>query len=159
MALRQLSTNNPEGCIAPGLHSEIIQGVVGSRLLLPEESGSLCLYDSSAGIEFVLPIPVLNMRFEFMVITTVTSGVHKMITDAATSFLRGAVMMGSATVAESGDVFNADGNSHVALTAGGTTTGGVIGETYIVRAISATQWAITGVCQGSGTLATPFATS
>ena len=159
MALRQISTNNPEGCVAPGQHMEVIQGVGAARTLLPEESGSLCILDSAAGVVFTLPVPVVGMYFEFAVTVNVTSNLHKVITDSATSFMKGGIIMGDQTVATSGDYFTADGNTHVAIAADGTTKGGLIGERYRLVAMSATVWLITGVCHGAGTLVTPFATS
>lgn len=155
----QLGPNNSAGCKAPGLHREVIQSVGATRTLLPEESGSLCLLDSASGVVYTLPSPVVGMDFEFLVTVAVTSNAHKVITSSASVFLIGGVIMGDVTVAQSGDYFEADGSTHVALSAGGTTTGGLLGERYRVTCISSTQWAIHGVCHGAGLLATPFATS
>ena len=47
----------------------------------------------------------------------------------------------------------------IRLTARELPTGGLTGQRIKLTAISATQWAVTGVLFGSGTLATPFATS
>lgn len=154
-----ISTHSPDGCVAPGLHREVISGVGATRTLLPGESGALCLLDAATGVVYTLPTPVVGMTFEFLVTVAVTSNAHKVITAAGTQFLVGKVIMGDVTVAQSGDVFTADGTTIRALSAAGTTTGGLLGETYKVVAISATQWAIDGVCHGAGTLATPFATS
>ena len=154
-----ISARSPDGCVAPGLHREVISGVGATRTLLPGESGALCLLDAATGVVYTLPTPVVGMTFEFLVTVAVTSNAHKVITAAGTQFLVGKVIMGDVTVAQSGDVFTADGTTIRALSAAGTTTGGLLGETYKVVAISATQWAIDGVCHGAGTLATPFATS
>jgi hypothetical protein len=141
-----------------GYAQEVISGVGATRTLLPRESGALCLLDRAAGVVYTLPTPVVGMTFEFLATVSVTSNAYKVITNAGTVFLLGAVLAGSAT-AGAADTFTADGTTHVALSAAGSTTGGLIGETFKVTAISATQWAISGVTQGSGTLATPFATS
>ena len=154
-----ISTHSPDGCVAPGLHREVIQSVGATRTLLPGESGSLCLFDVATGVTYTLPTPVVGMQFEFLVTVAVTSNAHKVITAAGTQFLIGKVLMGDVTVAQSGDVFTADGSTIRAISAAGTTTGGLLGERYKLIAISATQWAIDGVCHGAGTLATPFATS
>lgn len=160
MALFQLGTGNPDGCTAPGLHREIISGEGATRQLLPEESGALCLFDRAAGIVYTLPTPVAGMNFEFLVTVAVTSNAHKVITKTiADEFMVGGIIMGDVTVAQSGDYFEANGTSHVAISAAGSTTGGLLGERYVLTAISTTQWAIHGVCHGAGTLATPFATS
>lgn len=157
--IERLGYAGPSGCIATGLHRQVIQSVGATRTLLPEESGALCLLDRAAGVVYTLPTPVEGMTFEFIATVSVTSNAYKVITAAATQFLVGKVIMGDVTVAQSGDVFTADGTTIVALSADGATKGGLIGETYKVVAISSTQWAIDGVSHGAGVLATPFATS
>lgn len=159
MALERLDYGAPEGCIAKGLAREVISGQGATRTLLASESGALVVFDSAAGHVFTLPDPVVGLTFEFIVATDVTSNAHKVITSSASVFLIGGVIMGDVTVAQSGDYFEADGSTHVAISAGGSTTGGLLGENYTITCISATQWAIRGVCHGAGTLATPFATS
>lgn len=158
--LERLSYGAPAGCIAPGLHRQVINEAVATRQLTAEESGALCLFDRAAGTVYTLPTPVAGMNFEFLVTVAVTSNAHKVITkNIASEFLIGGIIMGDVTVAQSGDYFEANGTSHVAISAAGTTTGGLLGERYCLTAISATQWAIHGVCHGAGTLADPFATS
>ena len=148
-----------DGVFLAGQHTNVIQSVGATRKLLANESGSLCLFDRAAGIVYTLPTPIAGMKFEFLVTVAVTSNAHKVITAAATQFLLGGIIMGDVTVAQSGDYFEADGSTHVAISAAGTTTGGLLGERYSLTAISTTQWVIHGVCHGAGTLATPFATS
>lgn len=157
--LESLSYKGPAGCIATGLHRQIIDGVGATRTLTADESGALCLFDRAAGVVYTLPTPAVGMQFEFLVTVAVTTNAHKVITNSASVFLVGGIIMGDVTVAQSGDYFEADGTSHVAISAAGSTTGGLLGERYKVTCISSTQWAIEGVCHGAGTLATPFATS
>lgn len=157
--LERLDYGSPAGSVVVGLHRQVIQSVGATRTLLAGESGALCLLDRAAGVVYTLPAPTEGMQFEFLATVAVTSNAYKVITNAATVFLLGGVIMGDVTVAQSGDYFEADGATHVALSANGSTTGGLLGERYIVTAISTTQWAIHGVCHGAGTLATPFATS
>ncbi len=156
MALEQVSYNSPEGWVGPGQHREVIQGEGATRTLLPEESGSLCLFDKADGIIYTLPTPVVGMNFEFLVTVAVTSNAHQVSTDGAATFLAGGIIMGDVTVASSGDYFEADGTAIVGISAAGTTTGGLLGERYEVVCISSTVWTINGVCHGAGTLATPF---
>lgn len=148
-----------EPCVAPGMHREVIQSVGATRTLAAKESGALCLFDRAAGVVFTLPAPVLGMQFEFLATVAVTSNAYKVITNSASVFLLGSVMGGSLTVADSGDVFQANGTTHVAISMGGSTTGGLIGTRIRVTAISSTQWVIDGGYVGSGTLADPFTTS
>lgn len=157
--LERLGYGGPSGCIAIGMHREVISEAVATRTLLAEESGALCMFDRAAGVVYTLPTPVKGMRFEFSTSVLLTSNAYKFITGAATQFLVGSVMGGSLTVAEAGDVFQADGTTIVALSMNATTTGGLVGGSIWVTALSATQWYVEGDFVGAGTLATPFATS
>lgn len=158
-SLERVSYAGPDGSIQLGQHRQVIGEAVATRTLTKAESGSLCLLDRAAGVVYTLPAPVVGMYFDFIVTVAVTSNAHKVITNAASVFMVGKVLMGDVTVAQSGDVFTADGTTIVALSADGATKGGLLGECYRLTAISSTQWAIEGVCHGAGTLATPFATS
>ena len=158
--LEQLDYNSPGGSVVNGLHRRVIQSVGATRQLLPKESGSLCLLDRAAGVVYTLPTPVEGMQFEFLATVAVTSNAYKVITKTiASEFLLGGIIMGDVTVAQSGDYFEANGSTHVAISADGATKGGLLGERYVLTAISTTQWVIHGVCHGAGTLADPFATS
>lgn len=140
---------------------QVIDGVGSARTLAPEESGALCVYDSASGIVWTLPVAsaqTVGIWYEFFVKTTITSNAAKVITADTSTFLVGAVTMASIATATVGG-FSANGTTIRALSANGTTTGGILGERYRVTCISATQWQIDGMCIGSGTLATPFATS
>lgn len=154
----QLSYAPPGLAQARGLGRVIIGDAVATRTLLPEEAGALCLHDRAAGVVYTLPTPSIGMQFEFLVTVTITSNAAKIITKAATEFLLGEVFMFT-TATASGAGFAADGTTIRALSANGSTTGGIIGERYKVIALSTTQWAITGQCVGSGTITTPFASS
>ena len=148
-----------DGVYLPGSHKGVISGVGATRKLKANESGSLCLLDRAAGVVYTLPTPIVGMNFDFLVSVSITSNAGKVITAASTQFLLGGVIMGDVTITTSGDYFEANGTTHVALSANGSTTGGLLGERFTVTAISTTQWVIHGVCHGAGTLADPFATS
>jgi len=155
----RVSYGAPDGSIQTGEHRQVIDGVGATRTLLPEESGALCLFDAAAGVVYTLPAAVPGRQFEFSTTTAITSNAAKVITNAATVFIVGSVMGGSLTVADSSDVFQANGTTHVAISSNGTTTGGLIGGSYKLTCISSTKWLIEGDFVGSGTLADPFATS
>lgn len=154
----QVSYRGPGLSQHTGYAQEVIQSVGATRTLLPRESGALCLLDRAAGVVYTLPTPVVGMTFEFRATVSVTSNAYKIITNLATEFLIGGVEASTLT-AGGQDFFVADGTTIRALSAAGSTTGGLIGERYVVTAISTTQWSIHGVTCGSGTLATAFATS
>jgi hypothetical protein len=148
-----------KGSLQRGAARFIISDAVATRTLLAKESGALCCFDRAAGVVYTLPTPVIGLQYEFFVTVSVTSNAHKIVTAAvASQFLLGEVFMYS-TATASGAGFAANGTTIAALSANGSTTGGLIGERYIVTAISTTQWVIHGVQVGSGTLATAFATS
>lgn len=140
--------------------SVINSGEGATRTLLAKESGAVCLFDRAAGIVYTLPATCpIGTRFEFRTTVSVTSNAAKVITGAATQYLVGGVISGSATIAEGGGFWAANGSTHVAISSNGSTTGGLIGDAYSVTRISSTQWAIEGIISGSGTIVTPFATS
>lgn len=148
------------GSIVPGQHRQVISEAVATRQLLPEESGALCVFGLATGVTYTLPTPVVGMYFDFLATVSVSSANYKTITKTiASEFLIGGVGILSLTVADAGDFFVANGTSHVAITEDGITKGGLVGGGYRLVAISTTQWAVSGITCGSGTLADPFATS
>lgn len=156
MALEQLGKNGPVGCVAPGLHKEVTASGGATRTLKPEESGGIFLWDAATGVDFTLPAPVVGMEFTFLATVSVTSNAHAISTDAATTFIGGAIQQVIDTSGTSeGQV--GDETSHVTISMNGSTTGGLKGTYIKVVATSTTTWMATGLVVGSGTLATPFA--
>ncbi|MEI6282733.1 MAG: hypothetical protein WCP82_08475 [Alphaproteobacteria bacterium] len=123
-----------------------------------KDSGALCVFDLAAGFVFTLPAPVKGAFFDFIVATTITSNSAKVLTDSAATFLLGAIntVNSGATTAQA---FAANGSTHRSINGNGTTTGGIIGDSYRVTAVNSTQWAVTGSVVNTGTALTPFATS
>lgn len=156
--LESLNYRGPSGCVATGLHREVVN-VTASTTLTAEQSGALVVLGVATGATVTLPAPSEGMQFTIGTSVTRTSNSYKIITDAATTFMVGAVMAGDATIATSGDVFEADGTTIVAVTMDGDTKGGFIGTTLRFTCISATKWYVEGLVIGTGTMATPFATS
>jgi hypothetical protein len=156
--LERLSYDNPHGCIATGLHREVVL-CTASTTLTKDQSGALVVLGVATGCTVTLPAPVEGAQFTVATSVTRTSNSYKIITDAATTFLVGAVMAGDGTIATSGDVFEANGTTIVAVTIDGDTKGGFIGSTLRFTCINATQWYVEGLLIGTGTMATPFATS
>jgi hypothetical protein len=157
--LERLNYGSADGCVATGLHREVISGQGATLTLLPEESGALVVLDRAAGCVVTLPTPVVGAEFEFRVTVSRTSNSYKIITAAATQFLVGSYLAGDATIATSGDIFTGDGTTHVALTFDGDTKGGLVGGCLVFTAISSTVWSVEGIAVGTGTMVTAFATS
>ena len=137
---------------------QVIGDTVATRTLTIKEAGCTALFDSAAGVVYTLPVPVAGAVFEFVSTVTITSNAAKVITDSANTFIIGAVVGASIATASPGG-FAFDGSTHRAISMNGTTTGGVVGTTIKLKALSTTVWQIEGVTIGSGTLATPAATS
>jgi len=152
--IERISYGGPTGSLQLGEHRQVIQEAVATRTLLAKESGALCLFDVAAGTIYTLPTPVEGMQFEFLTTVAVTSNAQRVSTSAATVFILGAVESGK--LAAGMDVFQADGTTHVGISMAGSTTGGLIGSTFTLTALSTTQWLIKGYLVGSGTLADPF---
>jgi len=156
-SLERLGYGSPDGCVATGLHRQVI-AVTASRTLLPEESGSLVTLGVASGATLTLPAAAEGMQFDVGVTVSRTSNSYKIIC-ASGDFLIGAYIAGDSAVATSGDVFTGDGSTHLALTFDGDTKGGLVGGRLRFTAISSTQWYVEGYIVGTGTMVTAFATS
>lgn len=141
----------------PAMKVNTISGQGATATLTAAQSGSQVLFDRAAGIIYTLPAPQVGLSFQFVITTSITSNNAKVITDAGTTFLIGSVF--NAVAAGTGTQFIGDGTSHLAITQNGTTTGGLKGTVFYAYCVSSTLWAIEGTVLGSGTVATPFATS
>ena len=158
--LERVGNGNSVGSVLLGGHRQIIAAVGATRTLLAEESGSICMLDKADGQTWTLPTPAEGMQFEFFTSVSVSGGTIKIVTAAvATQFLLGE-LFSYTTATASGAGFAANGTNivSVAMQTGGT-YGGLIGTHIRLTALSATQWLISGVLVGSGTIVTPFATS
>lgn len=125
--------------------------------LTAAQSGTGFLFDSAAGVTYTLPVPQVGLTFDFFVTVSVTSNQHKIITDTTTTFLQGLIMASASAAAASG--FFGNGTTHRAVNMTGSTLGGLIGTHLSFYCITATQWQVDGFNAGSGSVATPFATS
>jgi len=158
--IERITSGGPTGALGLGQHREVIQATA-TTTLLAKQSGALVIFPQAVtGGTITLPTPVEGMTFDFVTLVSVTtSSTNKIITATpASQFLIGGVAMASLT-AGGNDFFVADGTTHVAITMDATTKGGLVGGWVRLTAISATQWMVSGIPVGSGTLADPFATS
>ncbi len=158
--LERLSYNSPDGCVADGIHREVISGVGNTTtayVLKAEQSGSLCLFDAADGVIYTLPAPVVGMQFDFLITVDGSSNAYSIDTDAATTFIGGGIGAMAQTVAEGGDHFSATISSTVSCDFDSAVTGRLIGTHCQLICLSSTTWGISGTLHGEGTLATPFA--
>ena len=157
--LERLSYGAPDGCVATGIHRQVIQSVGATRTLKAEESGSLCLFDLATGVAYTLPPAAEGMVFEFGFSVSRTSTNAYKIICASGDFLLGAYMAGDATFASTGAVFTGDGATHIGITLDADTEGGLIGGSLVLTAISDTKWYLSGMVIGAGTTTTGFITA
>lgn len=126
-----------------------------TKTLTAQQTGAMVLLDQAGGSTVTLPAPKIGLKFTFIATAT---GAHKVITDAGTTFMLGMVVLAEASAATAlGALFN--GTTHLAITMNGTTTGGILGTRFTLECVTATQWEISGLVAGSGSLSTPAATS
>jgi len=137
----------------------LISGLGATDAVTQAESGSVFLMDRAAGIVFTLPTPVVGAVYTFIVTTTVTSNSYKVITSSGSVFLTGGLISIDTDTSNAVIGFVGNGSTHVAVTMNGTTTGGIKGTILKFTCVSSTLWHVEGIVQGSGTVATPFATS
>lgn len=138
---------------------KVISGQGATRTLSVDESGSTVLFDRAAGIVYTLPLAKPGVFFDFVITTTITSNSAKVITGAATEFLIGGYTNVDTDTSNAVAVFTGNGSTHIAVTQNGTTTGGILGTKLRFTCLSSTRWFVEGVVQGSGVVATAFATS
>ncbi len=158
MSLENIGYNSPEGKVSPGHHREVINcGTLTT--LTASDSGAMCIFDTAAGSEFILPTPVAGMYFDFR-FGILTSGEYKVVTKTiASEFLKGTISIFTTDLTEV-DSFVANGTSAVSVSMNGTTTGGDAGGWIHVVATSSTIWQLTGdLYAGTATPSTPVATS
>jgi hypothetical protein len=134
-----------------------------TRTLLAATSGSINLFDAADGIEYILPTPVVGLRYRFLWTVLQTSAAHAVVTaNESDTFLNGAVITfsgedvtPSATLGPK--AFYGNGSSHTQVSTNKTTTGGGIGSWLEFVCTTTTIWTVSGVIMSpSGTIATPF---
>lgn len=160
--VERLDIGSPDGCRYRGYIREVISGkenLLVPYILKPEESGALCVHGAADGAAWTLPPAEAGLWFEFTATVSVTASEVYTVTCATGDFIIGAIIGGNLTIAGSGGMFPADGSTHLAISQNGGTTGGLIGDTFVLTAIDSTLWALTqAISVGSGTNSTPFTT-
>lgn len=140
---------------------KVISGSGATATLNHNDSGAAVLFDRAAGIVFTLPTaPAPGTFFDFYVTTTVTSNAAKVITGAGTELLVGSIINCDTDTSDAVAIWKSlVGTSNIAVSMNGSTTGGIKGDHVRFTCLNATTWNVTGVTNGTGSVATPFATS
>lgn len=141
----------------------IIDGLGATLQLTAQQSGSIVCLDRAAGGTITLPAGAPNGTFfEFIVTVTNTSVGNKIITGAATELMVGYILNCDTDSSDAVAIWKSlVGTSNISFTLGGsdTTKGGIIGDRVVVTKVTSTKWEVVGNTGGTGTVATPFATS
>jgi hypothetical protein len=119
--------------------------------------GQLVLMGQTGGEVVTLPAAsaaTVGCTYEFAITTTNTSASNEIRTNSSSNFLLGAANHSATGIA--GLMFWADGSTIQAIKMNGSTTGGLIGSTFRVVGISATQWEISGTNECTATCTTAF---
>ena len=103
------------------------------------------------------PNTLNNFGCTFTFVVSTTAATIKLITGAA-DYLLGQTIIGP-SAGGAASMFAANGTTIRSLNLNGTTTGGIVGSYFNVMPISANTYWVWGNLIGSGSLATPFATS
>lgn len=132
-------------------------------ILTANQSGALCVFNKTDGAQFTLPACAAGLWFDFIVTASVTSGAYKVITSAGTEFLLG-MLISVDTDTSNALAYNQTGNgsTHVSInmdSASSNAKGGLVNTNFRLVCYSATQWLVSGMNFGAGTVASPFATS
>lgn len=122
--------------------------------LTKAQSGSNVLLDI-ATTTVTLPADVQGLNFHFIVATAATA--QKVIIQSASSFFTGNLDVPVATGTRKS--FFGDGSTLLSINLNGTTTGGLQGGDFTLVCLKVGLWLAVGAVEGSGTVATPFATS
>lgn len=145
-----------------GQQQNVVSIVAGASTatLTVASSASLVLLSCTSGTVVNLPAPVVGTTYQFVVTSALAAGTHKIITNASTASLIGAVYASGIIAGNTVSTFTSFGTTaNIAIAMNGTTTGGTNGTNLNFTAVSSTQWLVEGTIIGSGLLATPFATS
>lgn len=142
----------------------VISGLGLTRTLTEGESGSLVVLDKADGITITLPTYASagkpGMFFDFMVSVTSTSVGYKIITGAGTELMVGSILNCDTDTSDTVAIWKSlVGTSNISINLNGSTKGGIKGDTIRVTNLNSTTWQVTGVTNGTGVVATPFATS
>jgi hypothetical protein len=128
-----------------------------STITLPAVNASANPITSGPGQD---PNTLNNLGAQYTFFIPATATAIKIITGTG-DYLLGQLITGVSAAATAGSVvmYAADGSTTRSVNLNGTTTGGIAGSFITITAVSANTYMVYGKLIGSGTLATPFATS
>jgi hypothetical protein len=132
----------------------VITTVTANTTLPSTGYDNTVILNVATGAAISLPTPVVGVKYNIVVKTSVTSNTYTITTNLSAVKIVGSILSVKTTTGPT--VFTSANDVSIVLN--GTTTGGLQGTTFSLTCISDTQWLVEGIIVGSGTLATPFAT-
>ena len=140
-----------------------VENVTASDSVTAAESGKMFVFNDVDGAVLTLPDSgagdIVGTYFDFVIGVTATSNAHKVVcADTTNEAMFGMIWMSDSDEDDS-ELFDARvSDAFSAISSNGTTTG-IQGSMYRVTNIAADKWQVEGNVIGTGTVATPFATS
>jgi hypothetical protein len=129
-------------------------------VLTAADSGGVIRMDLTTGSLTTLPAPIIGMRFKFVWDASYASGTQKIITDAATTFIKGTILkMDTDTLTDPLSVETYNGSTHIAVVIDAVADGGLLGSWLEFVCVSATVWVINGVLHHSGNVSASASTT
>lgn len=120
-------------------------------------AGGLNTFSAATGTVFTLPAATgSGLTLKFVVMTAVTSNSHKILPASVSDFLQGIIQ-----TQDSGTMTGWPANVATihSIAMNGTTTGGLVGDSFTVTDVATGKWQVSGETSSTGTAATPFSTS
>lgn len=133
----------------------------GAATLAPtiQQSGSIIALAKADGTTVTLPacsVANIGVTYKFQIAVSSTGGVFYVINTTGSDVFLGGIYGSIAAPGAINDAFFGVSTANKRITLNATTTGGLIGGWVEVTCVSGTQWMVTGVTLGTGTIATPF---
>ena len=125
------------------------------HVLTAEESGATVLFNAATATTITLPTPEMGLHYTFITSVQATAN-HIIKCKVDTDGFVGGLIL-SAQTANKDEAFLAGSGDNDIITMDGDTKGGAPGSKIECLAVSATQWAVTGVVLSDGSsVANPF---
>jgi hypothetical protein len=139
----------------------VISSIGATLTLSADQSGSLVLLDRAGGRTITLPTtPRVGTFFDFACSVTNTTPSYKVITGSASELMVGSIINCDTDTSDGVAIWKAlVGSSYISVILNGTTTGGIKGDSFRCTCLNSTTWLVTGVTNGTSTVATPFSAS
>jgi len=142
--------------ISPSLHGGRVLNITAATTTITLPAVNATAFSAVTGPgQDLNTLNNLGVLYTFVLPSAATA--VKIITNSGSDFLLGSVDLATAGGATS--TYVANGTTIRSLNLNGTTTGGIAGSTFTLLAFAANTFLVQGQLIGSGTLATPFATS